>query len=357
MGLLVLLYELLFAAFGFAVLFSVFRGLISVYNQTLQSDFRMEPLPYIFGVYILGLIGAYFLVGTDDFVEPLNLLRIVFPLIFAVMIYVSYMIFSKPMFSLVVVACVAVTVFLQPLGDGTSFHPLPHWSVQILAIIFGSIFCLGAVILNFLPHTYILVQIITLFGLCMLGFIGGTPLYIALSAAILLGALSGYLFNNYYEIKINFDDISSIVTSYLVLNLLLMNLGEYSFPSCIIFTGIFWGELIMALYNRFFVSRSGTLQENTPYYLAAEQFNLYTLTTGIIRIGIISLFIGWFQLFSTNQYSLIVVAILFCIWFDSSLGHKIKGFGSLKEVNKEFISDLKQNIAETKKLLQKNKDK
>ena len=110
----------------------------------------------------------------------------------------------------------------------------------------------------------------------------------------------------------------------------------------------------VALWNKYVVFRSGRLAENTDFYLAAQQFSAPALTFNILRICFIILFIGWFQLFASNQYSLIIVSALFSLWLCHSLGHPNSGARTLKEINKEFVKDLKQNIAETKEIFTKH---
>jgi hypothetical protein len=114
-----------------------------------------------------------------------------------------------------------------------------------------------------------------------------------------------------------------------------------------------WAEILTALWMRFMETHSGMLRENTNYYRLANLLTVQELSVTILRICVVLLFIGWFQLFSVNQYSLLIVAFGLAFWLNSSGG---KGSpATIKEINKEFVEEFKQNLEETKNILTRNK--
>lgn len=350
-----LLNMLLFACGGFVLMYFMYRPQVNEYEQTLEFKLPMLPLPYVLGLYALGTIAMYFAVGVNDFIEPLTLARVLVPLLGALFIYIAFWVFGGLVFYVTVISAVALTVYLQPLGVGAPFPQIPHYLLQISAVILGAVFCLGSRVINILPHTVVIPFLTVLCGICTLCLASSSPLFVGFGAALLAGILSAYLTLNYYTVKIDLDDGACVALAYLVCNLLLMNFGEFSFPSCIIFTMFLWVELIAAFWRRMFVSHSGLWRENTNYYVAAEIFTLQGLSANILRICLVLLFIGWFQLFSVNQYSLLIVAFGLTLWLNNTHGQR--NAQSLKEINKEFVAELKQNIKETKDLLtRKTKD-
>ena len=341
---------LIFALSGYLAMYILFKPQTIKYEKTLQFNFMMQPFLYIYIICFGASIAAFFIGEHTDFIEPLTITRLMIPFIGAAIIYASYLLLSDFMANIITIACISAVVFIQPLGIGNAFPTLSPFTVKIAALIFSSLFCIGNRLLNIIPHTFIIPNLTILLGLCILSFVGASPLYIAACAAALSGTLCAYLHINFYEIKIDISNAFCTAVSYLICSLLLMNLGEYSFASCLIFTMVFWAELISALWNRYFVYRSGYLYENTNFYLAAQRFSIIHLTVNILRISVIILFIGWFQLFASNQYSLMIVSLLFALWLNHSLGHPGSNARSFKEINKEFINDLKQNINETKNI-------
>ncbi len=347
--LLSLINMLLFAMAGFTLMYLIYRPQINKFEQSLELTIPMLPILYILGLYAVGSIGAWFVADKTDFIESLTVTRVLVPLICAGAIYLAFLMFEERGFDLTVMIAVGLTVWLQPIGEGNPYPNLPNYVVQGIAFVFGSAFCLGMRTLNILPHVVSIPLMCVSAGLCILCLVGATPAYIAFCAALLIGIYGAYLTLNYYEIKIDIDDGACVAISYLVCNLLLMNLGEFGFSSCIIFTTFLWAEIAVALWRRFMVTHSGFLRENTNYYADTERFTLQGLSVKIARICIVLLFMGWFQLFALNQYSLLIVAFGLALWLNGNNGKQ--SANSLKEINREFVNELKQNIEETKNLL------
>ncbi len=342
-----LLNIVVFALFGFLAMYFIYKPVLNKYNQTLEFKPSMLVFPYIFGLYATCAVVAYFAVDTEDFVEPISLLRIFTPLIFAALIYASTLMFSLKVIYAITAIAVGITVWLQPLGVGNVFPYAPVW-VRLGVFVWALIFCFCTRIMNILPHTFILPHIIILGGLIMLALIGASPFYIAVCAAILIGISAAYLSMNYFNVVIDLDDGACVAMSYLVCSLLLMNLGEFCFPSCVILTTVFWAELVVALYNRFVVTHLGNLSENSNYFFAAQRHTLQTLSSAILKIGIVLLLLSWFQLFSVNPYSLPLIALLIVLWLDGALGRRENTPHTLAEINRKFVADLKQNVQEMK---------
>jgi len=352
-----LLYIVVFALFGFLAMYFIYRPVINKYTQTLEIKLSSLAFPYIWVLYAACAVVAYFTVDLRSFVESLTLYRMLIPLIAAAVIYASTLLFSQKIICAVVAAALAITIWSQPLGVGNTFPLDPLW-LRLIVLFFAFIFCMGSRITNILPHTFVLPNIVILCGLILLALINSSPLYIAVCAAVLIGLLAAYLSLNYYTVTIDLDEGACVAISYLVCSLLLMNLGEFCFPSCMIFTLIFWAEMLVALYNRFLITHIGALRENTNYFFAAQRYSLQTLTSAILKVGIVLLFIGWFQLFSINSYSLIIIALLIVIWLDSSFGRRSDTPSTFADINRKFVADVKQNLQEVKKLFNpERKDK
>ena len=347
--LLSLVNILLFVMAGFVLMYWLYRPQIGKFGQTMDLTITMLPIIYMVGLYILGSVVAWLVAGTGDFIEPLTAMRVAIPILCAVAIYAAFWLSDERIFDLTVMVAVGLTVWLQPLGEGTPYPNLPDYAIRLIAFVFGVCFCLGTRILNILPHTVTVPLICVSLGMCVLCLVGSAPQYVALCAGLLIGIYGAYLTLNYYDVKIGLDDGACVTLAYLVCNLLLLNLGEFCFPSCVIFTTYLWAETAVAIWRRVMVTHSGLLRENTNYYAATEQLSLQGLSTMILRICIVLLFMGWFQLFAVNQYSLLIVAFCLALWLNGTNGRR--KVGTFKEINREFVNELKQNIEETKDLL------
>lgn len=351
-----LLIYLSFIVVGLLAMYAIYKPQCNKYEQTLNFSFWVLPIPYIYILYAIGSISAFFLLDNNDFIEPLTFIRMFAPLVLIPVIYASCIFFSRRYVFLITALCMAVTIWLQPIGEGNPYPEIPIWVLRCIMLAIALIFCLGSLINNFIPHTLIIPQITILAGLSIMAFLGATPMYTALCAAVLIGALCGYLSINFYEVKVEMDNAATVTLSYMVFSLILLNLGELCLPSCIILTVTVWAELISAIIHKFFVSRSGSLSENTNSYLAAQNLNVIALTTNLLKVCGIITFIAWFQLYSVNSYSLVIISLFIALWLGNSMNLPNGGKRTLKEINQDFIADLKKGIAETKDALNKNKD-
>lgn len=350
-----LILFLIFVLTGFSVMYITYKPQTDKYSQTLQFSYRMFPMPYIYAIFALGSVTAYFVSDNSDFVERLTFIRFLTPLIIAPIIYLACILSGRITATVITTIGIALTIFMQPIGSGNAYPEIAVWQLQLIVLIFSCIYCLLGGLNNFIPHTFIIPKVFIMLGLVIMAFLNSTPLYIALCAGILAGVLIAYLSINFYEVKIEIDNPTAITVSYMVCSLLLINLGELCFPSCIILTAVFWAELLVAIWRRIFITRAGSLTENTNYYLAAQNISIKAMVLSLFKICTIIMFLAWFQLYSINGYSLFLIALCIALWLNGSMVLPNGGKRSLGEINREFISNIKQGIKETTDLLNKKR--
>lgn len=358
MGSALLMFFLLFCC-GFGAMYISFAPQARKYLQTLQLKFYMLPIIYIWLFYSVGCLGVYFITDNHDFIESLTLTRLLLPLGLSALIYAASLLFADLGFVITLSIAVVILVLAQPLGEGSSFPELPNWSVQAGTIIFGILFCSFYRLMNSTAQSFIIPLLAILFGVSVLSSLGAAPMFCALCAAVFMGLLTAYFSVNFYGEKIDLDSGSCAVIAFLTFSLLVMNIGEFCFVPCLIFTTVFWVELLAALWHRYLVKHEGSLMENSNYYLAATKYSHNVLAMNIFKICAICVFLGWFQLFSINTFSLPLMALLIIMWLNSSFGRgSADEPKNLKEINQAFVQDLKQNIQTAKDALNiKQKDK
>ena len=352
MGMILLTY-LIYFVFGFLGMYVLFAPKVNLYKQTLDLTVSMLPFPYLFLFLAIGMISGYFITSNHDFVEALTWTRILVPLALSWVIYFAYIFLSPLFYRSLIIACVGVTVWLQPFGIGSPITALETWQVQLIVFVLMSIFCLSAHVINAVPHTFIVPSIMILFGLSVMSFIGASPIYFAICSAIFGGALGAYLYANFYEVTIDFDQPTCTAIAYLICSLLLMNLGEFCFPSCLILTTVFWSELIVALW-RSFSTHNYMLLENTNYYWLASNYSARVTTFSVAKVCVVILFLAWFQLFSPNSYSMAIISLIIAFWLNGSIGQNDNK--TFRELNKEFVQTLQKNIEEAKNIINDRKE-
>ena len=343
-------YSLLLLILGFCSMLLLYIPQIKRFNKILKLDFAMLPFPYMWIFYSVGLIGSYFFLDNIDIIVPIHFSRIVIPLLLAMVIFFASYIGSTLISTITIVVSLAITVYLQPLGNDFPYFIVNEFITKSILVLFFSVFCIFFRILNIIPHTIIIPSVIMLLGLTILSTLSASPLYISCCAALFSGSLLGFLNINKNEIVMPLDNATCCSIAFLLANLFLLDGAELSFPSCIVFSTIFWAEFITALWNKLFVTREISLEENTNYYKAANLYTLRILSFSITKICLFGIFLGWFQLFSVNQYSMIIVSTGILMWMNTSMGLATQQ-QSLKEINKNFINDIKQNITEAKKTI------
>ena len=328
----------------------IYIPIANKYAQTFDIKPYMLPFSYILLFYICGTLAIYYLLPNNDFIQKLTTTRALIPLVLAAVIFISSMLFSRLTLALITFACVAFTVWMQPFGEGFPYQQIPVWAAKILLAIFFAVFCIFYGIMNSLPQIMTVPTIIMLFAVSVLSAFSAAPAYLALSAALLIGPLLGYLSVNLNIIRIPFDNGSCCALAYLVANILLLDVSEFSFGSCLIFTNVFWAELLIAMWNKFIIIKSGPLYEHTLYYQAAEKYNMQVLLINISRICTIGMFIGWFQLYAINQYSLILVSLAVLLWLNYNFLNPTET-KNIKQINKQMLADIKENIFDVKNSL------
>lgn len=63
------------------------------------------------------------------------------------------------------------------------------------------------------------------------------------------------------------------------------------------------------------------------------------------------LVLGSFQVYAPNNYSLPLAAALVALWFMSKLNNWQEPQQSLKDINREVIRDIKDNVEDIKKII------
>ena len=349
-----------FLVFSFFFMYLIQTKAAKKYVRTQKINVWELPIVYIGLFYVLGSIGSLYLFENADFVEPLTLARVIVPIIMAVFLYGLAVWRDDWVLIVALMACLTVNTLMQPQSMGAWLPKLPFGVVIIMVVALGTLYCHFYKIMNNSLSAVAVSQMITIGGLCFLSYFGALPVYTALVSAMMLGAIAAYLSVNYNDEKLPLDNASCLVLAYLVWNLLLLQLGEFCFSSCLILTAIFWAELVMAVWGKFINPGVGTLRENTAYYQMEQNYSTKAMVLNMLRTGVVAYFIAWFQLHSANQYSLFVLTFLIVMWLNYTALYPERKAKKLKEVNREFVAGIKDNIQEAKdvwKKVQNNDDK
>ena len=350
------LTSIVFFVFSFVSMYIINNLQVKKFVKKHKFNLAELPVIYIFLFYALGSIGTFWLFDNADFVEPLTILRVIVPIIFAAVLYILAMWRNDWVLVCVLIGCLTVNTLMQPIGIGSMFPQISSWITIIGVIFLGTLYCRFYQILNSSTSVICVSQLVTLGGLCFLSYMGAVPVYTALVATIMGGVLLAYLSVNYHEEKISLDNETCMILAYLVWNLILLQEGEFSFSSCLIITAIFWAEFFLAVWGKYLGS-GGSLKENTCCYILGQNYALRMVILNLLRVGAIVYFIAWFQLHSSNPYSLFILTFLIVLWLNYAILHPENKAKNLKDINREFVAGLKENLQQVRDAWGKVQDK
>lgn len=193
-------------------------------------------------------------------------------------------------------------------------------------------------------------------GLILISFIKATPLLIGLWGACLAGIfLAFYSFNSYpAKLKINTAGANSL--GFIVAWLLIKNGEESSLGCSVIFALYFTCEATVAIAKRLtFLPKYQDIFTNTFSYQAnIKGLSISGICTSVMKISILMSIIGCLQIYSSNPVSIPLFGAVVMLWFLNKLGNWNIPKQSLKEINRSLVDDLKENISEVKKIINKD---
>ena len=318
---------------------------------------KKDPYVYIFLLLFVAFCGiCFFTPDFKDTILPVNPLWLITSFLFAALIYVLFLIEADKLLDFGVFFFAVLNTFLfadhQALTD---LAPVP-WQLSALGIglIIGLI-TLGARVLAGLTGVFSLVLSLLSFGLFLIAAAGGIPLYLGLMAATMLGVFACiFQFNRWgMRLKINEGVIMSAV--FLFCMLLLAGTNELAGPSVFILCFYILAELLWSLCNQYILRRKeNDLYFNSVYFHAFEKgLELGTVHVLILKICVINIVLAIFELYAQNAFTLPILAFVINFWFLSKMYNAGQEQQSFKEINKNFVENLKSEIKDIKQTFNK----
>ena len=170
-------------------------------------------------------------------------------------------------------------------------------------------------------------------------------------AAALLGALTALLVYNWYPAKLLLNDGACVSLGFLLGWLTILTAREGT-GSCALIYAMYYILVICWAVGRKLIANDGSLVSNTPYYrLNASGLSPAEIGQNVAKLLTVLLVLGSFQVYAPNNYSLPLAAALVTLWFMSKLNNWQEPQQSLKDINREVIRDIKDNVEDIKKII------
>lgn len=228
---------------------------------------------------------------------------------------------------------------------------LPFWGDRLCIFLFWTMFAWCFRYLNGIVGIASLQASGFACGLLILSILGGLPLLYGNFAAAVLGALTALLIYNWYPAKLLLKDGACVSLGFLLGWLAILTAREGSGSCALIYSMYYLLEICWSA-GRKLLAKDGSLVSNTLYYrLNTSGLSPAEIGQNIAKLLTILLVLGSFQIYAPNNYSLPLAAALITLWFMSKLNNWQNPEQSLKDINREIIRDIKDNVEDIKKVI------
>ena len=333
-------------------------NVLNVKNDVLASyQIKKDPYIYIFLLLFVAFFGiCLFMPDFKDAILPINYRWLLTSFLFAAFIYILYLIEADKLLDFGVLFFAVLNTFLfadrQVLVD---LAPVP-WQLSALGIgLIIGLTTLGARILVGLTGVFSLVFSLLSFGLFLIAAAGGIPLYLGLMAATMLGVFACIFQFNRWGMQLKINEGAMMSACFLFCMLLLAGTNELAGPSVFILCFYILTELLWSLCNQYILRRKeNDLYFNTVYFHAFEKgLELGTVHILILKICVINIVLAIFELYAQNAFTLPILAFVINFWFLSKMYNAGQEQQSFKEINKNFVENLKSEIKDIKQTFNK----
>lgn len=345
-------------------LFCLIASFAALYFINLHSGLRDSPrggiYPAAAGTLIFS-VGSLALVWLfpdfSDFISAAGFNSLVAPLVAVAILSVVYAFSPSPKFSAIaLVAFAALIVFFSPASLLAFSNNLPLWANQLLTLLLWLFIAFGLRILNGLDGLVPIELIAVGCGLFIIALIGGTPLLIGFSALCLTAVAVALLLYNSYPAQLKISNGGTELLGFVLGWLIITASAEGAAPSAFILALFPLYEITVALLKRItFLPRYRDIIANTAYYqISLSGLNPAFISSYIGKFNLVLVIFACFQIFAPNTYSLPILCILVTAWNLHRLSNWDTASGSLKDINRRFVKDFKNGIADIKKNLNKD---
>lgn len=342
-----LIYGVLLICIGFVCSRLVLNFLKNESEMVGQYVFYKDPWLYMFMLIFIGLSAVFFLTPDfNDIVIPLKAASLWILLGLSLIIYIAFLLETDWLFYLTVGICALILVFMIPDNVLLLGNLLPFWADRLITAAAVFVLTMSAQWLNNLPGIFAIQSLTITIGLCVIAIVGGISHVLGFSGACLTGIWLGYLHLNWFPERIKINNGACASAAFILSGLLLDGALEMAGPSMLILVMYPLTEIIWSLGRRYVFSvRQRDWQDNTAYMSIADKgFTAETVGTAVAKIGSVNIVLACFQLFSANGFSIPLFAIAVDLWLLGMLYNSDEENPSLKEINRDFVSNVKEGL-------------
>ena len=318
-------------------------------SASLKNELAFSPV-YSSLLFLLTLL--CFIVPTKgDFISDFQPTELLIPLICAGVCYALSLFKTTAKFlNLALILSVGISTFFLPSDFLIFKGSVPFWADRLFLIIIWSVFACFYHILNGVNGILPIFNASYAFVLIVLSLLNAAPALYGFIGLGLLTVNTSFMIYNWFPAKITLTDNSCKIFGFILGGVMIFGCSENLAPCFSIILTIFVLELFQSIFKKLTLrNKYNNLAANTIYYqahirgLSPEQVCL-----AVFKIQTLFIILSCFQAYLPNDYSLPIASIFLAAWFLNKLHTWDEPKQSLKEINQEFVNDLRQNINEIK---------
>ena len=353
------LYSVLLICIGFVCSRLVLNFLKEESDEVEQYAFYKDPWLYMYLMMVLCLSAVFFLVPNyNDVIVSLTTTSIWIWLSLAFVIYIVFLLETDRLF-LIVLAASSLILSFSFSGDALVFGGIvPFWADRLIVALIIFLFTFSSQWLNDLPGIFATQCLTIALGLSIVAIIGGIPHVLGFAGAGLAGVWLGYFHLDWFLGKIKINNGACMAASFIFSGLLLDGALEMAAPSMLILIMYPLTEIVWSFFRRYvFYVKRRNWSENTAYMsIAYKGASAEVLSMAVVKIGFVNVVLACFQLFSVNGFSIPLFAFVVNLWLLGMLYNADEKPKTFKEVNQDFVKNVKEGLKNIKQSVKKGKD-
>lgn len=340
---------------SFAGLYIYLEKSAIIISSSLKKELAFAPI-YLSCLILFSIL--YFITPiSNDFINDFSTIELFIPMILAGICYlISLFPKTEKFINLALIIAIAVSCFVLPQNFLLFNGYLPLWADRLAIIAIWSLFSCFYNILNKIDGLLPTFNSSYLMTLSILALFDAAPIFLGLMGLGFFAINSGFFIFNWFPAKITLTDKSCKIFGFLIGYIIVLGCSENLTPCFAIVLTIFALELLQSFIKKLSLHhRYDRLDTNTICYQAhIKGLTPEQVCFSIFKIQILFIILGSFQAYLPNNYSLPIASLFLAAWFLNKLQNWDEPKQNLKEINQEFMSDLRQNINDIKNTINRD---
>lgn len=264
----------------------------------------------------------------------------------------------KKYFWLVLLLCVISSVAAMPEAGFPLIEQLSPLGNKILIAVIWFVF---AAIYRFANNGNGLLAsqsaTVTL-GIAVLGTLNAIPMFLGAYGWMFTAALLALTAFSWYPTRIKITDNDASAFGFMLFSLIAPVSAEGAGSCCVIFAMYFLIDFAWALLLKLtFLPRFDDIYANSALQQAiANGMNPAQAATFTLRIQMLMLLFGCFQIYSPTPWSLLFISTLIAIWLVYRFRNIFLATQSLKDINAQVLEELQDRVDEFKNYIKKDEN-